>query len=682
MRKISILILIAVLLPMASVQGQSRDTIQKKKTLTEVSVRSRAEGMSRLGGAENGTKMGREVLFRAACCNLGESFVANPSVDVNYSDAAVGARQIKLLGLSGQYVQMLIENLPTLGGAAKPYELGYVPGAWMNSISVSKGASSVKQGFQSITGQIDVEYLKPDREPGVSVNLFADSRLKTEANVVASLRMNSHLSTELLVHGEKDWLHHDMNRDGWHDSPAIGQLNMQNRWKYVNGRYIFHGGIGVLREEREGGQMASALSPAETGMRRDGGEEPFAVPLDADRYEAYMKHAVLLDYEHNTNIALMATASTHKLDGDFGRRTYSARHNDLYSRLIFEHDFNERHQLSAGASLIVQGLDERVNPVRHREDMNDATLLVDKKTETVPGLYAEYTYKPSHRLTVMAGLRADRSNLYGAFVTPRLHLKWMVSDLLTLRASTGKGYRSPHAWAENHYLLASGRQVTVADALDMEEAWNSGVSAAFYIPVGEQTLKLNAEYYYTDFQQQVVVDYDTDPSRISIVMLDGKSFSHTMQVDGSIDFDEELELTAAFRYNDVRCTYGGQLMEKPLTSRYKGLLTVAWKPYMGLWQVDVTLQLNGGGRMPKPYLLADGSPSWDERFPAYPQLNMQVTRRFRHVTVYVGGENLTNYRQPVPVVDASNPWSTTFEPTMVWGPVHGIMGYAGVRMNW
>ena len=664
---------------MAGAVGQSRDTIQKKQTLSEVSVRSRAEGMSRLGGAENGTKVGQEVLFRAACCNLGESFVANPSVDVNYSDAAVGARQIKLLGLSGQYVQMLIENLPCFAGAASPYELGYVPGAWMNSISVSKGASSVKQGFQSITGQIDVEYLKPDREPGVSVNLFADSRLKTEGNVVANLKLNSRLSTEVLVHGEKDWLHHDMNKDGWHDSPAIGQLNMQNRWKYVNGRYIFHGGIGVIREEREGGQMA--------GVSVD----PFVVKLNADRYEAYMKHAVLLNYEHNTNIALMANASLYDLGSEFGRRYYNVHHRDLYSRLIFEHEFNERHQLSAGASVQVQGLDERVNPLRLPEGVNGTVNLISQQTEVVPGVYAEYTYKPSYRLTVMAGLRADRSSLYGAFVTPRLHVKWMASDLVTFRLSTGKGYRSPHAWAENHYLLASGRTVAVDGTLGMEEAWNSGLSAAFYIPVGEErTLKLNAEYYYTDFQNQVVVDYDSDPTRIGIGMLDGRSFSHTVQVDGSIEFDEELELTAAFRYNDVRCTYGGQrtaagdkgqLMEKPLTSRYKGLFTVAWKPYMGLWQVDLTLQLNGGGRMPTPYTTADGTPSWDERFPAYPQLNMQVTRRFRHITVYVGGENLTNYRQPIPVIGAANPWDSTFESTLVWGPVHGIMGYAGIRMN-
>ena len=658
------LLLCATLLASA----QQRDTIERK-TLTEVKVQSKAEGVRRLGGAENGTTMGQDVLFRAACCNLGESFVANPSVDVNYSDAAVGARQIKLLGLSGQYVQMLIENLPCFAGVATPYELGYVPGAWMNSIAVSKGASSVKQGFQSITGQIDVEYLKPDREPGVAVNLFADSRLKTEGNVTANIHLNKHLSTELLVHAEKDWLHHDMNKDGWHDSPAIGQFNIQNRWKYVNGRYIFHGGIGVIREEREGGQMPSVA------------ENPFRVKLNANRYEAYMKHAVLLDYEHNTNIALLATGNLYDLSGEFGKRYYTTKNRDLYSRLMLEHEFNERHQLSAGLSLLMQGKDERVWPVRVPEGMVGGYLLIDQQPETVPGAYAEYTYKPSYRLTIMAGLRVDRSSLYGAFVTPRLHVKWMVSDMVTLRFSTGKGYRSPHAWAENHYLMSSGRDVRVAENLRMEEAWNSGISAAFYIPVCEQTLKLNAEYYYTNFINQLVVDYDSDPSEIRIGMLEGRSFSHTAQVDGSIDFDEELELTAAFRYNDVRCTYNGQLMEKPLTSRYKGLLTAAWKPYMGLWQLDVTLQLNGGGRMPKPYMKADGTPSWDERFPAYPQLNVQVTRRFRHVSVYVGGENLTNYKQPLPVINASEPWSSTFEPTMVWGPVHGIMGYAGVRMN-
>ena len=645
-----------------ALQAQKTDTL-KRQTLDEVRVRSTAPGVSRLGGAENGTVMGQEELFRAACCNLGESFVANPSVDVNYSDAAVGAKQIKLLGLSGEYVQMLIEGLPIFAGAATPYELGYVPGAWMKSISVSKGAASVKSGFQSISGQIDVEYVKPDEEPGVALNLYTDSRLKTEGNMVANLHLNKYLSTELLLHGEKDWMHHDADKDGWHDYPGISQLHVQNRWKYRRGRYIFHGGVGMVRENRDGGQLA------------DFTDNPCRVLVDANRYEAYMKHALLLNKEHNTNIALMANGSLYDLDGTFGAKLYDVTHKDLHAKLIFEHEFNEKHQLSTGLSLWRQSRDERFQSPSIGWEMADPVV------ESIPGAYAEYTFKPNYRFTLMAGLRADHSNLHGTLYTPRLHLKWMATDWVTLRLASGKGYRSPHALAEHHYLLASGRQLDIS-AEQMEEAWNSGISAAFYLPIGEQTLKLNAEYYHTHFINQLVVDYDSDPTKIRLVNLDGLSYSNTVQVDASMDLnEEEWEVMAALRLNDVKCTYGGQLMEKPLTSRYKGLLTVAWKPYMGLWRVDATLQLNGGGRMPTPYLLEDGTPSWDETFPAYPQLNLQITRTFRHWSVYLGGENLTNYKQPNPIINAADPWSDTFEPTMIWGPVHGIMVYAGVRIN-
>ena len=640
----------------ALLRAQQPDTLSRR-TLDEVKVKSTAaSGVSRLGGAENGTTIGQEELFRAACCNLGESFVSNPSVDVNYSDAAVGARQIKLLGLSGEYVQMLIEGLPCFAGAASPYELGYVPGAWMQSISVSKGAASVKSGFQSITGQIDVEYIKPDKEQWLDANIYTDSRLKTEGNVVARAHLNKYLSTELLLHGEKDWLHHDADNDGWHDYPGISQLHLQNRWKYRRGRYIFHGGIGMVRENRDGGQLADFTT------------NPYRVLLDANRYEAYMKHALLLNKEHNTNLALMANASFYNLDGTFGNQFYTVQHKDLHSKLILEHDFNDRHQLSTGLSLWLQ----------HRDEGDWSDVL----TDIIPGAYAEYTFKPHYRFTLMAGLRADHSNHYGTFFTPRLHLKWMATDWVTLRLSSGKGYRIPNALAEHHYLLASGRHLQLQPDIQMEEAWNNGISAAFYIPLGEQTLKLNAEYYHTHFFNQLVVDYDSDPSKIQLCNLDGLSYSNTFQVDASIDLDEETwEVTAAFRLNDVKCSYGGQLMEKPLTSRYKGLLTVAWKPFMGLWRVDATLQLNGGGRMPTPYLLEDGTPSWDATFPAYPQLNLQITRTFRHFSLYLGGENLTNYRQPHPIINAANPWSDTFEPTMIWGPVHGIMLYGGARIN-
>ena len=642
------------------VSAQQNDTV---KSLEEVTIGARrSEGLTRLSGAVNGQQIGQDELFRAACCNLGESFVNNPSVDVNYSDAAVGAKQIKLLGLSGQYVQMLVEGLPMPTGAAMPYLLGQVPGAWMRSISVSKGTSSVKQGFQSITGQIDVEYLKPEEEAGVLVNLFGDSRLRAEGNAVANVHINHHLSTEILAHWEKDFGHHDDDGNGWHDSPAVRQYQLLNRWKYAKGRYIMHAGVGVMDESREGGQLLSFT----TNLYR--------VLVDSRRVEGYMKHAYLLNSKHNTNIALLATASDGTLGGTFGNRRYDNAQRELNAQLVLEHDFNDAHSLSSGFSMAANRMEEQL------------TMLPQSSvTEYTPGAYVQYTFKPSYHFTLMAGMRADR---YMPSVgdsrwlfTPRMHLKWVVSDWVTLRATTGKGYRLAHPLAENHYLLASGRTLDIPFSLVPEEAWNSGIIAVCYIPAGDRNVTVNAEYYFTDFIHQAVVDYDSNPLAISIYDLNGRSFSHTAQVDATYPISEEWEAMVAFRLNNVMCTYGGVLKEKPLQSSYKGLATLSWKPQMGIWQVDLTFQMNGPGRMPEPYTLADGSLSWDREFPAYPQLNMQVTREFRHFSVYVGGENLTGYKQPNPIIDASNPWSNTFEPTMIWGPVHGAMAYAGIRMN-
>lgn len=647
----SLLVLVA-----ASVGAQTDST--RSRTLEEVSIQQRkAEGLSRLGGAENGNAIGQDELFRAACCNLGESFITNPSVDVNYNDAAVGARQIKLLGLSGQYVQMLLENLPVTLGAAMPYSLGYVPGAWMKSISVSKGASSVKNGPQSITGQINVEYLKPEDNPALQVNIYGDSRLKGEANVMGNMHLNHHLSTEVLAHYEKDFMHMDEDGDGWHDSPAVEQLHLQNRWKYQKGHYIMHAGFGYLHENREGGQM------------KDFSATPYRVLIEANRLDGYMKHAFLLNRDHNTNLALLATGSLYNLDGTFGLKSYSDRQQSLNSQLVLEHNFNDIHNLSTGLSLNADQLEEKL-----------LGPTAETRTEYTPGIFAQYTYKPTYKLTVMAGLRADHSSLYDrSYLTPRLHVKWVPADWMTLRASTGKGYRTPHAVAENHYLLTSGRTLVVGD-LKQEESWNSGASLCFYIPVKERTLTVNAEYYYTDFINQAVVDYDSDPTKIRIDNLDDRSYSHTLQVDANYDLTEDLNFLAAFRYNRVMCTYGGRMMEKPLQSRYKGLVTLSWKPMLSIWQVDLTLQLNGGGRIPD-YLDENNVLVTGEEFPTYLQLNLQVTREFRYFSVYVGGENLTNYRQSNPVVNAANPWSSTFDPTLVWGPVHGIMGYAGIRLN-
>ena len=638
------------------------------QTLKEVQVVKRRSSTIKLRNVDNATLITSNELLKAACCNLGESFTTNPSVDVNYSDAATGAKQIKLLGLSGTYVQMLTENLPNFRGASAPYSLGYTPGPWMKSIMVSKGASSVRNGYESITGQINVEYLKPEDDEGVTVNLYGNTKSKLEANADGNIHLGQ-VNTEILGHYENDWGHHDDNDDGFLDQPNVRQLHLQNRWDYLGPVYVFHGGIGVLDEQRDGGQNHHTAPNV---------HNPFKIGIETRRYEAYMKHAFILDADHGTNIALMASGSLHDLDAEYGLKAYDVDEKNGYLQLMYETNLTKLHNLSAGLSLNHDYLSEKIGVKSEKIGVKSEEQA--KWRETTPGAYLQYTLNIEDKLVAMAGLRADHSSHYGTFVTPRLHVKYAPSNYFTVRISAGKGYRTPFALAENNFLLASGRQLVVDD-LEQERAWNYGISTSVSIPIADKLLKVNGEYYYTHFSQQMVIDYDSNPQMIRLTNLDGRSYSHTFQIDASYPIVNGLELTAAYRLNDVRTTYGGELREKPLQSKYKGLLTASYKTPLGLWQFDATFQLNGGGRMPDPYTKADGTLSWDKRFPAYGQLNAQVTRWFRHFSVYVGGENLTGYRQDNPIINASDPWSSEFDPTMVWGPVHGRMFYAGIRLN-
>lgn len=608
-------------------------------------------------------------LLRAACCNLGESFTTNPSVDVSYSDAATGAKQIKLLGLSNTYVQLLTENIPNYRGAAAPYALGYIPGTWMQSIAISTGASSVKTGYEGITGQIDVEYKKPQLPQSLTFNAYANTKQRYEANFDGNIHINNKVSTALFAHYENTAHMNDKNGDNFMDMPKMNQYNLMNRWTWMSNRHIFQTGIKALKEERTSGQVHPTAEDGENGLYRIG--------INTERYEAFLKNAFILNQEKNTNIAVILNGTLHKQDADFGQKLYDVNQKNGYASLLFETNFNEHNSLSTGVSL---------NYDYYKQDYrleNDPALTPshDKETETVPGAYAQYTYTLGEKLTLMGGIRIDHSNLYGTFFTPRFHFKWSPNSVFTMRLSAGKGYRTPHVLAENNYLLASSRKVNIDQHLEQEEAWNYGISTIFNVPVANKMLNINAQYYYTDFQKQTVIDMDSDPHAVHFTNLDGQSYSHTFQIDATYPFFDGFNLTAAYRYMDVKTTYNGRLMEKPLLSKYKGLLTASYKTPFGEWQFDATLQLNGGGRMPEAYTLSDGTASWSDHFNPYQQLNVQITRFFKKWSVYIGGENITDFKQKMPIIDASNPWGNRFDSTMIWGPVEGAVYYLGFRIN-
>lgn len=666
MNRLSSILLLAAAASGAAAQTVADDSLSV--SLGEVNVTPL--NVVKLRGASNSQLISAAELKRAACCNLGESFTTNPSVDVNYSDAATGARQIRLLGLSGQYVQMLTENIPNFRGAAAPYGLGYVPGPWMQSIQVSKGASSVKNGYESITGQINVEMKKPQADPSLALNMYYDMMNKLEANADGNLHFGENWSAGLLAHYEDKFTDHDGNGDGFADMPKVRQISAMPRVAYLGRNYVFQAAAKFLDERRRGGQTSH--------HRNADGAPRYRIDIDTRRWEGFAKNAYIFDRDNSGNVALIVSASHHDQDALYGERRCDIDQTEVYASLMFERKWADIHALSAGASLnhdryrINSLLDPgaATEPIRSRSD------------ETVGGAYAQYTLNLDDKLVAMGGVRLDHSSRYGAMFTPRMHLRYNPLADLSFHASAGKGYRSPHPLAEYSYLLASSRQIDISGDIRRESAWNFGIGGDYtFHPFGKRTA-ISAEYYHTSFTSQLMANLDMDPHAVYIYSSSGKSYSHAFQVELTVEPAENLTLSAAWRLTDVKADYTGHgLTQKPLTSRHKALFSAGFSPNMGLWQFDVTCALNGSGRMPTPYRLADGAMSWSETYRPYVQLNAQITRNFRHWAIYAGGENLTNYRQPHPIAGADNPWGESFDATMIYGPLQGAMVYVGFRYN-
>jgi outer membrane receptor for ferrienterochelin and colicin len=654
------------------------------RELEEFQFVKRAPGLIKLRSSIfDSQKLSKQELQKAACCNLSESFETNPSVDVSYSDAATGAKQIKLLGLSGSYVQMLAENVPTLRGIAAPYGLGYTPGPWMESIQVSKGTSSVLNGYEALTGQINVVYLQLNPEEPLGLNAYFSDARRFEANTNASVVLNDKLSTILLAHVDNDTHEWDMNNDGFLDQPKVKQYNVLNKWDYRSGNFMSYSLLRYLHEDRDGGQIRSVA-------------DPYKIGISTNRYEFYTRNGIILDSEKERSLGLVISGSLHDQNAFFGQKTYDADQSNLYANLIFATNLNASSKLSAGASFNLDKYNETVGAglapalviapapilahVEQPQGQGQALPLpVSRKhTENVPGIFAEYSWNWKDKIIVLAGLRGDYSSQYGYFLTPRLHTKFNFSESFYVRASVGKGYRSPNALAENSYLLASNRLLNIHDNLKLEEAWNYGVNATAHIPLFNKELTLQGEFYRTDFSNQVVTDLDSDPHQATIGNLDGKSYANSMQLEASYELLRGWTITAAHRIIDAKTTIGGKLREKPLTNRYKSLLTTSYQTRLKKWQFDFTTQLNGGGRLPDPDVT---TPLWDKEFEAYPILNAQVTKFFRSWSVYLGAENLTNFKQKHPIIDATNPIGTNFDASMVWGPIDGRRIYVGFRWS-
>jgi len=605
-------------------------------------------------------------LHKAACCNLAESFETNPSVDVSYNDAISGAKQIRLLGLDGIYSQLQTENIANFRGLATNFGLTYIPGPWMESILVSKGASSVINGYESISGQINVEFKKPDSQEKLHLNAFASADGKTEFNANSNLRLyKDMLTTGVFFHAENLSNKIDHNGDGFLDHPLNTQVHLFNVWKFHNHKgLMLHGAFRFLDEERYGGQVAF-----EKGMARSI-SNPYGIGIENRLLEGVFKAGYVWPSQKSA-IALLTNVVGHNMSSFYGLHNFDGDEFRFYTNLIWTQDLDDHghHSFNTGASLFFNRFDEVLNQL----DM--------QRSESVPGIFTEYTFKPSDKLTFMAGIRSDFHNVFGQFFTPRMHLRYQPDPRWTFRMSAGKGYRTANVLAENSFLLATSRNLVFEQTLQ-EEAWNYGFNFIQNYELFGRDLQISAEIYRTDFQKQLVVDRESDPDNVIIAPLDGKSYATSWQVDVRYPVIRNLDLTVAWRQNDVKQTIGGQLLEKPLTSRYKGLITMNYTTNLKKWMFDYTVQFNGGGRLPELHLNPVNQAIISQKeFPAYTIMNAQITRYFRKWSIYAGSENLTDYMQNLPVIGADRPFSPGFDATRIWGPVSGRRIYAGVRFT-
>lgn len=708
----------------ASFLGYENDTLHVDDTVSQVQLKLR-QGVAletvvvegNLGGnyiRHDGILKGETISFaglcKMACCNLAESFENSASVTVGYSDAISGARQIKMLGLAGTYTQILDENRAIMRGLSAPYGLSYTPGMWLNSIQVSKGISSVTAGHEAITGQINLEHRKPTDDERLFLNVYFDSELKPEVNLSSAIPVTAdkRLSTVILAHGSMDTKSYDHNGDGFRDLPLSRQFDIANRWLYQadNGMQV-RWGVKYINDYRLGGQMNYRKKMKDEMLHwidesqpdHYNHNRPYGSEVKNEEVNAYFKLGMPVGKsvfdkdeqdEMRSNFAMVIDFDHFNEDAYFGAfNDYGGRQNMINANAMYVHYFTYRSSLISGISASSRWVNEDlffrnlISPTRYEASM------ISHRNESEVGAYTEYTYSIKDKLSVVAGLRYDYNFYFRKhLITPRAHVKWNITPTTVFRASAGLGYRPTDVITDNIGILATGRYIMFRNGYKhyfdrMEEALTAGGSLTQTIStINHNDMTISFDYFRTQLFHSVIADQEYSADSIHIYDTDGKSFTNSYQVDLTWTPIERFDIFATFRYTDSKYTIDRPdgtraLVERPLVSRFKTLLNLQYATRMRKWTFDVTAQLNGRSRIPTQ----TGNLADSEYSPIYPMFYAQVSRRIKHWDIYVGCENIGNYKQKHPILNADNPYSPDFNSSLIWGPLMGRKFYIGVRFN-
>lgn len=620
--------------------------------------------------------IGQKELLKAACCNLSESFETNATVDVSFSNAVTGTKQLKMLGLDQKYTSLTKELLPEIRGLATPYGLNLIPGRWIGGIQLTKGGSTVTNGYESITGQINTELLKFQGTPETTMNLFADINARTEANITHTSNLSEHWANAILLHGNGTLAKMDYNGDGFLDQPTGTQLNAAYLLDYNDLDHTgwgSHFGINFVQDKRQAGQM-------DFNRQLDQSEQQaYGVGIDISRFQVWNKTGHIFKDKPYQSIGLMNQFTYHQQDSFFGLRDYFGKQTSYFGNLIFESIIgNTNHKYKTGASFLYDRFDE------------DYLSQNFRRTETVPGLFFEYTLT-GLKYTLVAGARADFHNLAGTQFTPRINFKYDIAPKTILRLSAGRGFRTANIFAESQAYFASNRFIDIQQnngeiyGLRPEIAWNYGASLQQEFRLFGNKSMIVADFFRTDFQDQVLIDLDQSPHTIAFYNLDGKSWANSFQTQWDFSPVKNFDVRVAYKFYDVQADYRDGRRDVPFMAKHRGFLNLAYATTKnekgGFWSFDTTFNLVGKQRLPE----MTGNPAAFQ-LPAYsdPYMtwNAQIAKDFSNrLRVYAGAENLTSYTQKNPIIDAQNPFGNYFDGGMVYAPIMPLNVYLGLDVK-
>ncbi len=653
-----------------------KHVFQASDELDEVTVTSRKQSTSKsFLKAANIITVSSDELLKAACCNLSESFETNPSIDVNFADAVSGTKQIKMLGLKSPYILIATENIPAIRGASQAYGLSFIPGTWVESIQITKGAGSVVNGFESIAGQINTELVKPTTDDKFFLNLYGATSERLELNTHFNTKLTDKWSTGIYIHGNTHQQNHDVNDDGFLDMPLFNQINVMNRWQYTNPEegLVSFINLRYLNDEKQAGQL-------DFNPDRDKGTTNFwGSEIDTERVDVTAKLGYVNPEIPYQSLGVQTAFSHHKQDSYFGLNVYDIQHNSFYSNLVYNSIISDsRHKIKTGLSFTYDHYDELVNTETY------------ERTENSIGGFFEYNFDNLDKLNMTAGVRVDQHNRFGFFITPRFHLRYTPWEKSAFRASFGRGIRSANIFAENQNMFASSRQINILNSggkiygLDPEIAWNYGVSYLQGFNLFGRKADVTLDFYRTDFQNQVVVDWE-NPFEVNFYNLDGESYANSFQLEFNYNVFEGFDLRTAYKYYDIKTDYMSGKLEKPLIPKHRLFANVAYETHVSddgkQWKFDATYNWLDSQRFPNTSLSAPEF-QLDEYSPTVGTLNLQVTKVFSpKFEVYLGGENVTNVRQSNPIISPDNPFGANFDSNFVYGPIFGSLYYGGIRYN-